>query len=774
MTSLKSTAASLEVPGEVCMDDVDYDFVEKPSKEFYCPVTFDLLREPHQTLCCGNHLSHEAVTKLQQSRDPCPLCNKFAFKTLPDKFFKRKVNDLLVRCLNKGKGCGWVGELGSLDQHLNKSLPFEGDCQFVTVDCPHSCGAYFQRSQFVELQEHETSSCPNRPFACEFCGHKATYNEITGEHCRICEKYPVECPNREQGCQWSGTQGDIGRHLNYDSFEGEFEECQFVSVACPHDCNYELQRREIDSHKADDCPNRPFTCRYCSHKATYNEVINEHWASECEKYPLPCPRKCGEEGIKRQDLEKHFRVCPMQVIDCEFSHVGCEVGCQRQHMRRHMDEDVTPHLSLVSKVVEEQQQTIREHQKTFEAVFKEHQNAARRQATEMGARIGEQGMEIEELNAKIGELNDKIEEHCSEMKQRDAEWCSRVAEQDARINEQGSFIAEQQCTIKQQQNEIEALILVLSQALPKPIKPVFIPPPDFVMANFEEHKTSEELWSSCPFYSHIGGYKMCLRVHANGSGTARGTHVSVAVELMEGEHDDHLKWPFCRDITWQLLNQRRKMGHLQKTVNFCDTVGPRGVASSPGRLEIARLVRGYSKFISHAELVTGSQDKEYLKNNCLKFRISKVVVNSVHSEEEEHDLSSDGTRIERNAPLKASDGDDTQIAPLKASDGDDTQIAPLTASDGDDTQIAPLKASDGDDTQIAPLKASDGDDTQIAPLDASDGDDVWIKQNAPLDASDCDDVWIKQNAPLDASDCDDVRIKQNAPLDASDGDDDQI
>ena len=76
----------------------EYDFVKEPSRDFFCPVSLDLLREPHQTVCCGNHISPEAVAMLQKSGKPCPLCNKADLKTLPDKFFQRKVNELNVRC----------------------------------------------------------------------------------------------------------------------------------------------------------------------------------------------------------------------------------------------------------------------------------------------------------------------------------------------------------------------------------------------------------------------------------------------------------------------------------------------------------------------------------------------------------------------------------------------------------------------------------------------------------------------------------------------------
>ena len=57
--------------------------------------------------------------------------------------------------------------------------------------------------------------------------------------------------------------------------------------------------------------------------------------------------------------------------------------------------------------------------------------------------------------------------------------------------------------------------------------PVFVPPPNIVMTDFTSLKESGVRWYSPPFYSHIGGYMMCLRVDANGHGSGAGTHVSV-------------------------------------------------------------------------------------------------------------------------------------------------------------------------------------------------------------------------------------------------------
>ena len=41
----------------------DFPFIEQPSDDFFCPVMYSLLLQPHLTACCGKHLSQEAATQ---------------------------------------------------------------------------------------------------------------------------------------------------------------------------------------------------------------------------------------------------------------------------------------------------------------------------------------------------------------------------------------------------------------------------------------------------------------------------------------------------------------------------------------------------------------------------------------------------------------------------------------------------------------------------------------------------------------------------------------
>ena len=152
----------------------------------------------------------------------------------------------------------------------------------------------------------------------------------------------------------------------------------------------------------------------------------------------------------------------------------------------------------------------------------------------------------------------------------------------------------------------------------------FTPPPDFTMTDFEQHQKDDDNWFSPPFWSHTRGYKMCLRVSAKGQGRGKGTHVSIFVHLMRGEHDDYLMWPFRGDIRISVLNQRREEGYWAKTIPFDDGSDDDASRRVTG---CGRAMTGFgsSTFIAHSALgYNPANNTQYLKNDCLKLRVTKI------------------------------------------------------------------------------------------------------------------------------------------------------
>ena len=147
-----------------------------------------------------------------------------------------------------------------------------------------------------------------------------------------------------------------------------------------------------------------------------------------------------------------------------------------------------------------------------------------------------------------------------------------------------------------------------------------IPPVTIKMAGFDELKKKGTMWYSHPFYTGMGGYKMCLCVDANGSGTGRGTHVTLGTCLMRGEFDSHLKWPFRGNVAIQLVNQLEDSEHHTYSYDYKDATP--AAAQVDGERSVGR---GRPKFLLHSELgLSMANNRQYLKDDCLIFCIVSV------------------------------------------------------------------------------------------------------------------------------------------------------
>ena len=242
----------------------DYDFVEKPEDEFFCPVSFELLKDPRQTnFCCGNHLSRAVAERLEAEGEPCPLCNTKPLKTTEDLFFKRKVKALKIRCSNKGSGCEWEGELGDLDKHLNLQS-FDGKCDFVAVECPLKCSKRIQRRH---LANHKSNECSKRPFSCKYCDYQATHEKVVNDHWPKCQRYPEVCPDK---CSTDEIERQfLQRHLKEECPLQEIE-CEFSYAGCKKKMIRQLMQKHLGESKDEHL--KMITTKYTTLEAEVNEL----------------------------------------------------------------------------------------------------------------------------------------------------------------------------------------------------------------------------------------------------------------------------------------------------------------------------------------------------------------------------------------------------------------------------------------------------------------------------------------------------------------------
>ena len=154
---------------------------------------------------------------------------------------------------------------------------------------------------------------------------------------------------------------------------------------------------------------------------------------------------------------------------------------------------------------------------------------------------------------------------------------------------------------------------------------------DFTLTEFTKRKQFNNLYYSPPFYSHTNGYKLCLKVYANGCGKGKGTHISIYASLMRGDYDNNLQWPFEGDIVIELLNWRENNNHCRRaTICLNKYNDPDGsVTSRITEGEYALSSRGLLQFISHSSLFYNPDTSaEYLQDDCLRLRVVDVAVYS--------------------------------------------------------------------------------------------------------------------------------------------------
>ena len=158
---------------------------------------------------------------------------------------------------------------------------------------------------------------------------------------------------------------------------------------------------------------------------------------------------------------------------------------------------------------------------------------------------------------------------------------------------------------------------------------------EFTMHNFQKYKADDRMWESPPFYTHSHGYTLCIVIQVN-TYWFRMKYISVYAYLMPGAFDDDLKWPFRGNVTIELINQAetsrwnpasyvssRKVSHADsfdfaaKTRDNPEEVSQRVMSGKK-----ALYGKEIRHFIAHSALAV--EGIQYLKDDSLKFRISKV------------------------------------------------------------------------------------------------------------------------------------------------------
>ncbi|XP_065901619.1 TNF receptor-associated factor 4-like [Dysidea avara] len=423
------------------------------------------------------------------------------------------------------------------------------------------------------------------PFLSVCCGHNFCRSCVDGckevaaaisvmSTCPVCRDEDfVTFPNKQADreikslhmmCTNKGRGCEWQGELNdINNHLGNSDGCQFEDVKCSNECGKILQRQYLISHLETECPYRKVDCQYCHTTGEHQFIEREH-KQQCPKLPLPCPNKCEVGSVAREDMEAHRKECPLEMVQCDYHSVGCTVKVNRVTKRKHDEEKVGEHLLMIKLAKTEDRLVSTE---------------AKLSLTE--TRLGSLEVMLHRLVNTTRSSDNLIGS---------TQWSFHLS-------------------------TISTRVKVVPQICPVIVK----------MSDFGEYKELQVCWYSEPFYSHNEGYKLCLRVDPDGHSNGKGTHLSVFLYLMKGPHDDELKWPLRGKFEMKLLNQTSDCEHHSEIVHFNESVRF-DVAGKIANGERASRGRGHQQFILNEDLNKVTLTRQYLKDDCLFFKINQLLV----------------------------------------------------------------------------------------------------------------------------------------------------
>ena len=226
---------------------------------------------------------------------------------------------------------------GGYDYEFVTTLPDRLVCKICHNPCRNAhltgcCGAHFCRSC---VQQVRRGRSVNR--ACPMCRAERFQTFPNKEADREIKALHVYCVNKKSRCTWTGEVNDAKRHVDNN--------CQFVDMPCPSGCGTTLKRQCVESHLAKDCPCH---CQYCDFTGHKMEIATRH-KKHCSQYPLPCPNSCELGVVPTARMADHKKVCPLEIVSCEYSEMGCDVRLPRREIEKHNTTKTAHHLKLMNQ-----------------------------------------------------------------------------------------------------------------------------------------------------------------------------------------------------------------------------------------------------------------------------------------------------------------------------------------------------------------------------------------------------------------------------------------
>ena len=211
----------------------EYEFIDPVFDDLYCKKCTLVARRLTVATCCAESFCHACIEDTREQGKPCPECGKTDFTTFEHVKNQRRINCLRVHCSMKERGCDWSGTLEQLDTHLD---PDQDNCQYVDTKCPLNCHMTIPKNK---VEQHVAQHCAKRPYVCQHCNFKATYEVVVDKHLPECKYVPLQCPNL------------CGVTFERDFMEDHMKMCRLEKVGCEFSgvgCDDRFRREDQEEH----------------------------------------------------------------------------------------------------------------------------------------------------------------------------------------------------------------------------------------------------------------------------------------------------------------------------------------------------------------------------------------------------------------------------------------------------------------------------------------------------------------------------------------------
>ena len=510
--------------------------------------------------------------------------------------------------------------------------------------------------------EVECSICFNvlfEPKLATCCGHSfcaACIDPIKsgGKPCPLCSQQielvddkrlertlnglTVYCPHEEKGCEWTGELRELNNHLNKQpTTDNLLKGCQYQEILCEVCQSHRCERQHMENHISNECSEREIECEYhsvgCVFKGPQLE-LGQHM-SESINIHLSLLAKFVQGGLSK-NLQKYRQLkC---ITRCWLLVLSFLVAVDA-YLYLTLNSEPAISLPNCSQSLQEEQLSSRYVKKIDVIGLDEQIQKLNHAAAQMKTDIKSFGGQILQLNNGIAQIRTDLKAKVDELKlaigkiTQDIEWVKSgmnnmeqtLTDIQWKQDKQKPNGAQESCTRGSQSNtaseeiqQIRSEVQYLGEQVDFPVLPL-----DLNLAHLRERKLSKSRWLSMPFYTHQGGYKMRLVVHPNGVKSGAGTHISVALHLMNGRYDDHLDWPPNIVLKVTLFNQLSTENdhHIIKSFTFSQYHQDSTVINKVWRDTMARNGIQIVQFVSHHVAFTHTDSYSYLEHNSLYFRV---------------------------------------------------------------------------------------------------------------------------------------------------------